>query len=188
LHDHWPAKHIIGDEACNCGGVHLDDWPRGESYGIDIISELNAWVEGWVDWNLVLDQRGGPNHGNNFCDAPVIAQVNLNPPTVHYQPNYYFLGHFSRFLTPGAQRINNTITGNVPMTFRVTTFQVTLDAKNPTHIQLRKLVGADTGSYSVSVVLNTAATASDFQVGFGTKYATVSVPAHSIHTVVFPLS
>jgi len=188
LHNHWPTKHIISDEACNCGGVHLDDWPRGESYGIDIISDLNAWVEGWVDWNLVLDQKGGPNHGNNFCDASVIARLDLNPPSIHFQPNYYILGHFSRFLSPGALRINHTISGVTPMTFRVTTFRVDLNAKNPTHNQLRASVGADTGSYSVSVILNTAATASDIQVGVGSTFATVSVPAHSIHTIAFPLT
>ncbi len=37
------------------------------------MGDLNHWSVGWVDWNLVLDMQGGPNHGENYCDAPVIG-------------------------------------------------------------------------------------------------------------------
>jgi len=186
LHDHWPEKSILATEACNCGGVRLGDWPRGESYAIDIIGDLNAWAVGWTDWNLVLDQTGGPNHLGNLCDAPVIARLDLKPPQIYYQPNYYVMGHFSRFLPPGAVRINNTLTGSTPL--QLTTFQVELDRQNPHHSQLRRLVQSDTGRYVVTVLLNTAGSDADIQFAVGKSFATIHVPRHSIHTVAFNAS
>ena len=70
----------------------------------DIIGSLNHWVTGWVDWNLVLDTMGGPNHAKNWCTAPVI--VNPETDEVYYTPLYYIMSHFSRFIVPGAQRID----------------------------------------------------------------------------------
>ncbi|MEL6846360.1 MAG: glycosyl hydrolase family 30, partial [Bacteroidota bacterium] len=42
-------------------------------YARDIIGCLNNWVDGWVDWNMVLDRQGGPNWFKNWCVAPVIV-------------------------------------------------------------------------------------------------------------------
>src|SRR5689334_10463499 len=76
------------------------NWTRGESYGIDIIGDLNAWRIGRVDWNLLLDANGGPNDGLNFCDASIIADTHRD--IVWLQPSYYYLGHFSRFVRPNS--------------------------------------------------------------------------------------
>ena len=75
----------------------------GERYARSVINDLNHWTEGWVDWNLLLDSTGGPNHVNNFCSAPILADVATGQ--VLYQSSYYYLGHFSRFIKPGAKRI-----------------------------------------------------------------------------------
>jgi glucosylceramidase len=72
-------------------------------YARDIIGGLNSWFTGWIDWNLVLDTRGGPNHASNWCIAPVI--VNTESREVYYTPLYYIMCHFSRFIRPGAFRI-----------------------------------------------------------------------------------
>ena len=70
-------------------------------YARDIIGCLNSWVDGWIDWNLVLDRAGGPNWANNWCLAPVIVDPDADE--VYYTPIYYAMVHFSRFLRPGAK-------------------------------------------------------------------------------------
>lgn len=72
-------------------------------YARDIIGTLNNWVDGWVDWNMVLDRQGGPNWANNWCVAPVIVDPELDE--VYFTPLYYTLTHFSRYIRPGAKRI-----------------------------------------------------------------------------------
>lgn len=72
-------------------------------YARDIIGCLNNWVEGWVDWNMVLDRQGGPNWFKNWCVAPVI--VDPDQDEVYFTPLYYTMAHFSRFIRPGAMRI-----------------------------------------------------------------------------------
>jgi len=68
-----------------------------------MISDLNRWVAGWVDWNLLLDETGGPNHVNNFCSAPIIADTKNDE--VLFQSSYYYIGHFSRYIPAGSRRI-----------------------------------------------------------------------------------
>jgi glucosylceramidase len=72
-------------------------------YARDIIGCLNNWVDGWVDWNMVLDRRGGPNWFENWCVAPVI--VDPEQDEVYFTPLYHTMSHFSRFIRPGARRI-----------------------------------------------------------------------------------
>lgn len=81
------------------GGV----WARGEGYAHAIIGDLLAGSAGWIDWNLLLDSEGGPNHLGNMCDAPMVADRASGQ--VHLHPQFYFLGHFSRFVPPGAVRV-----------------------------------------------------------------------------------
>ena len=72
-------------------------------YARDIIGCLNNWVDGWVDWNMVLDTKGGPNWANNWCIAPVI--VDPEKDEVYYTPLYYVMTHFSKFIRPEAKVI-----------------------------------------------------------------------------------
>lgn len=78
-------------------------WARGEGYAHAIIGDLQAGSSGWLDWNVLLDSDGGPNHLGNTCDAPLIADADLG--TVHKHPQYFFLGHFSRFMPRGSRRV-----------------------------------------------------------------------------------
>jgi glucosylceramidase len=75
----------------------------GERYGHSIINDLNRWTEGWIDWNLLLDEVGGPNHVGNLCSAPMLLDAAQE--TAVPQSAYYYLGHFARFIRPGAQRV-----------------------------------------------------------------------------------
>lgn len=107
VHEAWPDKQLLFSEGCQeCGNgfdAWLGNWTVGERYGRSIIQDLNHWTTGWVDWNLVLDETGGPNHVHNFCSAPIIADTRNGK--VLYQSSYWYLGHFSRFIKPGARRI-----------------------------------------------------------------------------------
>ena len=102
-HDAWPDKHLIFTEGCQEGGPHLGEWSLGERYGRSIIHDLNRWTVGWIDWNLLLDERGGPNHVGNYCSAPLLADVGQD--RLLPQNSYAYLGHFSRYIRPGARRL-----------------------------------------------------------------------------------
>lgn len=106
LHDRFPDKHILFTEGCWEGGVKLGKWDRGERYARNMIGDLRNWVCGWIDWNMVLDSTGGPNHVGNLCDSPVI--VDLKTGEVTFQSSFYYIGQFSRFVHPGAVRIGST--------------------------------------------------------------------------------
>ena len=106
LHARFPDKHILFTEGCWEGGVKLGKWDRGERYARNMIGDLRNWVCGWIDWNMVLDSSGGPNHVGNLCDAPVI--VDLKSGEITFQSSFYYIGQFSKFVHPGAQRISST--------------------------------------------------------------------------------
>lgn len=130
-HQKAPDKHLINTEACVDAEVPkwnddawywskeaTDwgwDWAKEEHkyrhpkyvpvfrYARDIIGCLNNHVDGWVDWNMVLDRQGGPNWAKNWCIAPVI--VDHEQDEIYFTPLYYTLAHFSRFIRPDATRI-----------------------------------------------------------------------------------
>lgn len=102
-HDAWPEKHLLFTEGCQEHGPHLGSWDVGERYARSMINDFNRWTVGWVDWNMVLDHTGGPNHVNNLCSAPILA--NTETDELHFQSSYYYIGHFARFVRPGARRI-----------------------------------------------------------------------------------
>jgi glucosylceramidase len=103
VHDAWPDKHLLFTEGCQEGGPHIGSWEVGERYARNIINDLNHWTVGWIDWNLLLDERGGPNHVGNYCSAPILADRERG--ALMHQSAYWVLGHFARFIQPGAQRV-----------------------------------------------------------------------------------
>jgi glucosylceramidase len=103
LHDAWPDKQLLFTEGCQEGGPHHESWELGERYARSMINDLNRWTVGWIDWNLVLDWRGGPNHVGNYCSAPIL--IDRDHDTLLPQSSYYYIGHFARFVRPGAKRV-----------------------------------------------------------------------------------
>jgi glucosylceramidase len=105
VHETFPAKNLIFTE----GSVEkfnrdkMRDWSIGERYGYSMINDFNSGASGWTDWNILLDENGGPNHVGNFCFAPIHADTKNGE--LIYTNAYYYLGHFSKFIKPGAQRI-----------------------------------------------------------------------------------
>lgn len=80
--------------------MHLKYAPVNR-YARDIIGCLNNYVDGWIDWNMVLNKQGGPNWFKNWCVAPVI--VDENEDEIYFTPLYYVMSHFSRFIRPEAK-------------------------------------------------------------------------------------
>ena len=105
VHDAFPDKCLLFTEGCieNFQWNKIMEWQHGEKYGESIIHDLNNWAVGWVDWNILLDETGGPNHVNNFCYAPIIGDRRNGD--LHFMNTYYYIGHFSRFIKSGAKRI-----------------------------------------------------------------------------------
>ena len=102
-HDAWPDKHLLFTEGCQEGGPHQGSWALGERYARAMINDLNRWTVGWIDWNLLLDTKGGPNHVGNLCSAPLLADTVQDGLLV--QSSYHYIGHFARFIQPDARRV-----------------------------------------------------------------------------------
>lgn len=117
LHNLFPDKHILFTEGCveltttSENAVHngyLGSWSNGERYGRNIIGDFNNWSRGWIDWNLVLNEIGGPNHVYNYCEAPIMYDRNTE--MLIYNNSYYYIGHFSKYIAVGARRLEISVT------------------------------------------------------------------------------
>ena len=162
-HQRFPDKKLLFTEGCVEKGVHLQEWSPGERYAHDIIGDLNHWAVGWIDWNIVLDEQGGPNHVGNYCDAPIIADTRANSLT--FESSYYYMGHLSRYIQPGARRIGWS---------RFTD-------------QLEVTAACNPDSEIAVVVMNRHDVAIPFTLCCEGRIAHVSSPAHSIMTLLYRL-
>lgn len=105
VHEAYPDKNLLFTEGCpeSFNPAMYNFWGLGETYGRNMINDFNNGTVGWTDWNILLDETGGPNHVQNFCFAPVHADTKTGKLT--YTNSYYYIGHFSKFVSPGAKRI-----------------------------------------------------------------------------------
>lgn len=104
------TESSIGDKPWETHGPTLGSWERGEKYALHILQDLEHYAGGWIDWNLILDEKGGPNYIKNYVDAAVI----LNSTThneFYRQPIFYALAHFSKFIPSDSVRIESTLNG-----------------------------------------------------------------------------
>ena len=101
----FPDKKLIFTEGCAESFTFgkMQDWTWGETYGRSMINDFNNGTVGWTDWNILLDETGGPNHVGNLCFAPLHA--NTKTGELYYLNSFYYIGHFSKFIRPGAKRI-----------------------------------------------------------------------------------
>ena len=102
-HCEHPRIHLVFTEGCLEGGPAPDSWEPAARYAENYLLDFNNWCEGFLDWNLLLDSEGGPNHVGNYCHAPVLADTSTR--RIFKSSAYYAIGHFSRVLRPGAVRI-----------------------------------------------------------------------------------
>jgi glucosylceramidase len=133
-------------------------------YARDMIGTLNNWVDGWIDWNMVLDRQGGPNWAENWCVAPVI--VDPDNDEVYYTPLYYTMAQFSRYIRPGATRIGFELSNEDLMVTAV---------ENPD------------GSLAV-MILNENEEAKEFSIQLNNKTEQFGISGKAIQTVVIPAS
>ncbi len=105
VHETFPDKNLIFTEGCaeSFNISRVKNWSLGERYGYSMINDFNNGTVGWTDWNILLDEVGGPNHVGNFCFAPVHADTRNGE--LIFTNSYYYIGHFSKFIQPGAKRI-----------------------------------------------------------------------------------
>ncbi|MDE2095441.1 MAG: glycoside hydrolase family 30 protein, partial [Burkholderiales bacterium] len=151
VHDAWPDKRLLFTEGCQEGGPHHGSWELGERYARSMINDLNRWTVGWIDWNLMLDPHGGPNHVGNFCSAPILADTTLD--TLHHQSSYWYIGHLARFVRPGARRVLCAATKEV---LEATAFvnpdaSVAIVAMNRTEQPIRFALRADGHAYDTEL-------------------------------------
>lgn len=102
----YPDKKLLFTEGCveSFDETQYQRWSNGERYGQSMINDFNQGTVGWTDWNILLDETGGPNHVSNLCFAPIHADTRTGE--LIYTPSYYYIGHFSKFIRPNAKRVS----------------------------------------------------------------------------------
>lgn len=104
----YPDKKLIFTEGCIEYAKYSGDagLANAQKYAHELLGDLNAGLHAFLDWNILLDKNGGPNHADNYCDAPVMADPDTG--TLKYNLSYFYLGHFTKYIKPGAVRIGTT--------------------------------------------------------------------------------
>jgi glucosylceramidase len=160
----YPDKNLIFTEGCNekydLKRIEKDDPKLAERYGKSMINDFNNGTVAWTDWNILLDETGGPNHVGNLCFSPVHGNTQTGELT--FTNSYYYIGHFSKFIRPGAKRIASVSSFNTLLT---TAFK-NID-----------------GSI-VIIVMNESDNDMDYSLTMQTKTAMLKTKPHSIQTII----
>jgi len=159
----YPTKSLIFTEGCveKFDSNKYQLWANGERYGRSMINDFSNGTVAWTDWNILLDQNGGPNHVGNFCFAPIHA--NTVTGELIYTPSYYYIGHFSKFIRPNAKRISSVSSRSQ----LITTSFVNEDGK------------------VITVVMNQSDKEATYNLWVGTQSASVTILPHAIQTLVY---
>ena len=158
----YPDKNVLFTEGCN-GPFNMSkihDWKLGENYGKSMINDFNNGSIAWTDWNVLLDENGGPNHVKNYCFAPIHA--NTSTGELIYTNEYYYIGHFSKFIRPGAKRVMST----------------------PSRSALLSTSFLNKNGQLVTVVMNQGDQPVSYFLWINNQAAEIKSPAHSIATLV----
>jgi glucosylceramidase len=162
VHNTFPDVNLMFTEGCGerFDFNKLQEWYLGERYGRSMINDFNNGTVGWTDWNILLDENGGPNHVQNFCFAPVHADTRTGK--LIYTNAYYYIGHFSKFIRPGARRINSAASRS----------------------QLLTTAFLNKDKSTAVVVMNTSDKPVTYNLCIGRYAAVVDIPARAIQTLV----
>lgn len=108
IKEKFPNKKLLLSEACieYSKFAATDYLKNAQKYAHDIIGNFNNGMNTFLDWNIVLDEIGGPNHVGNFCDAPYLYDTK-NKKLIESNICGH-LWHFSHFIEKGAVRIGFT--------------------------------------------------------------------------------
>ena len=163
IKESFPSKNMLFTEGCQEGfdTERMHYWPNAERYGNSMINDFNSGVVGWTDWNILLDERGGPNHVQNFCFAPIHANTKTSELT--YTPTYFYIGHFSKFINPGAKRVSTTT--------------------SRTSLESTSFLNSD-GSL-VTVVMNKTDAKINYKLAVGNLESVIEILPHAMQTIVY---
>ena len=163
VYEAYPDKKLLFTEGCveKFDANKYQFWPNAERYGKAMINDFNNGTVGWTDWNILLDQNGGPNHVGNFCFAPIHADTNSGK--LIYTPSYFYIGHFSKFIHADAKRISSAVSRS--------------------NIISTSFLNTD-GSL-VTVVMNDCDQDVAYSLMVETDKAEVIIPAHAIQTLIY---
>ncbi|MBA4153093.1 glycoside hydrolase family 30 protein [Flavobacterium sp.] len=163
VHQMYPDKNLLFTEGCveKFSAEKYQFWANGQRYGRSMIHDFNNGTVGWTDWNILLDQNGGPNHVGNFCFSPIHGDTSTGE--LIYTPSYYFIGHFSKFIKPGAKNISNSVSRSQLI---ATTFQ------NP-------------NGELVTVVMNESDKELTYLLSNNSQVSELKIPAKAIQTLVY---
>jgi len=163
VHEAYPNKNLMFTEGCieKFDTKKYQFWDNGERYGASMINDFNNGTVGWTDWNILLDENGGPNHVGNFCFAPIHADTKTGE--LIYTPSYYYIGHFSKFIRPEAKRVSTAVSRSSLLS---TSF-LNKDGK------------------MVTVVMNQSDAEVQYYLCVGTQAAQTTILPNSIQTLVY---
>jgi glucosylceramidase len=163
----WNANATDWAYSVTWQGVNTEDHPiytPVHRYARNIIVSIDHWLQGWIDWNVVLDKNGGPNHVGNFCGAPIMIDTETSQ--VYYTPIYYVLAQFSKTIRPGDKAVaTEKHTENLGADDLHAC--ATINADNVVSVQL----------------LNTTKSPIVYHLQIGKQYAKIEIPANSVQTV-----
>lgn len=105
LHRLFPEKRLILSENCleYCKTDVSDPAVNAARLAHEIIGDVNAGLHAFFDWNLLLDERGGPNYVGNYCHAPYMYDTKRRE--LRAQSLSDCIHHFSHYILPGSRRI-----------------------------------------------------------------------------------
>lgn len=163
VHKSFPNVNLIFTEGCTerFSQQRYQAWDNGEKYGSSIINDLNAGTVAWTDWNILLDETGGPNHVGNFCFAPVHADTQSGK--LIYTPAYYYIGHFSKFIRPDATRLSTS--------------------SSRSHLLSTSFLNTD--GTMVTVVMNYTNLKINYKIMVADQAISLEILPHAIQTVVY---
>lgn len=159
----FPDKALMFTEGCNekFDYEQLQRWTNAERYGRSMINDFNMGTAGWTDWNILLDEKGGPNHVGNYCFAPIHADTRTGE--LIYTPSYFFIGHFSKYLKKGARRISTAVSRSFLL---ATSFQ------NPDGTSMTVIMNEHDEPYNINLFVDDQMTA-------------LTIPPRSMSTIIF---
>ncbi|MFD4727528.1 ricin-type beta-trefoil lectin domain protein [Streptomyces seoulensis] len=157
VHNQYPALDAFATE--HSGGTWIADQQREDLS--DIINYTRNWAKSVTKWSLAVDQNMGPHNGGcGTCTGLVtVHNGDSRSGSVDYTVEYYDMGHLTKFVRPGAQRIASTASSAVP----------NVAWRNPD------------GSKAL-IAYNGAASAKQVTINWGGQHATYTLPARTSAT------
>ncbi|MCQ2557900.1 MAG: glucosylceramidase [Oscillospiraceae bacterium] len=100
----YPDKKLMVSESCFEYSVYgeIDPVFAAQKFAHEILGDMNHGTNAYTDWNLLLDEQGGPNYVNNFCLAPYLYNTKTNTLERHLMADYIDL--LSSTIIPGSVR------------------------------------------------------------------------------------